>query len=35
MEEAAEFHHIKVENFPFLYLGHPVGANPRRALTLF
>jgi hypothetical protein len=33
LEGAAHFLHCKIGSLPFTYLGLPVGANPRRALT--
>ncbi|MCI06917.1 LINE-1 reverse transcriptase like, partial [Trifolium medium] len=33
MDQAASFLHCKKGNFPFVYLGLPVGANPRKAST--
>ncbi|GAU51438.1 hypothetical protein TSUD_413380, partial [Trifolium subterraneum] len=33
MDQAASFLHCKKGDFPFIYLGLPVGANPRRAST--
>jgi hypothetical protein len=33
MDRAASFLHCKKGNFPFIYLGLPVGANPRKAST--
>jgi hypothetical protein len=33
LDHAASFLHCKLGSFPFIYLGLPVGANPRRAST--
>jgi hypothetical protein len=33
LERAASFLHCKIGSLPFVYLGLPVGANPRRVAT--